>query len=130
MDALDEARRALEGAKALALGPGLGRRDGTRALVRSLLESVPLPTVIDADAIGALRGARLASQGAVITPHPGEMSRLLDCPLDTVLADPIETAREAARRMKLAVRSSAIPWRVAPSSLPSGPFGFSRGARR
>jgi NAD(P)H-hydrate epimerase len=68
-------------ADAVALGPGLGRSDGTRELVRLLLERLELPIVADADALFALVGhlewvfARDAP--TVLTPHAGELGRLL-----------------------------------------------------
>ena len=68
-------------AGAVALGPGLGRTDGTRALVRDLLERLELPVVLDADGLWAVAGhlawvfARAAP--TVLTPHAGELARLL-----------------------------------------------------
>ena len=74
----------LEGAaraNAVALGPGLGRSDGTKELVRLLLEQLELPVVLDADALWALAGHLewVFSRHAptVLTPHAGELSRLL-----------------------------------------------------
>ena len=78
------AERILEGAEradAVAIGPGLGRSDGTRDLVRILLESLERPVVLDADGLWALAGnlgwvfARHAP--TVLTPHAGELARLL-----------------------------------------------------
>ena len=68
-------------AGAVALGPGLGRTDGTRELVRLLLERLELPVVLDADGLWAVVGrlgwvfARQAP--TVLTPHAGELARLL-----------------------------------------------------
>jgi len=71
-DVFDAAGRA----SALALGPGLGRGDGQRALVRRLLEEVDLPVVVDADALHDLEPFS-RSAPTVLTPHSGELARLL-----------------------------------------------------
>ncbi len=66
---------------AVALGPGLGRTDGARELVRVLLERLELPVVLDADGLWALEGHLdwVFSRAAptVLTPHAGELGRLL-----------------------------------------------------
>jgi NAD(P)H-hydrate epimerase len=69
---------------AVVIGPGLGQDPGTRELVRAFVAACPVPLVIDADGINALaangREAR-ASLGreapTILTPHPGEMARLV-----------------------------------------------------
>ncbi len=66
---------------ALALGPGLGTDPGTVALVRDLYHHAPVPTVIDADGLNALALGGVpvapAASSRVLTPHPGEMARLV-----------------------------------------------------
>ena len=68
-------------ATAVAVGPGLGRSDGTKALVRALLERLELPVVLDADGLWAVAGnfEWVSSRGSatVLTPHAGELARLL-----------------------------------------------------
>ena len=71
-DVFDAAGRA----GALAIGPGLGRGDGQRALVRRLLEETDLPAVVDADALFGLEPFS-RSGPTVLTPHAGELARLL-----------------------------------------------------
>jgi ADP-dependent NAD(P)H-hydrate dehydratase / NAD(P)H-hydrate epimerase len=73
---LDDVFDAAGRASALAIGPGLGRSDEARALVRRLLEETDLPAVVDAD---ALFGLEPFSRNAptVLTPHSGELGRLL-----------------------------------------------------
>jgi NAD(P)H-hydrate epimerase len=73
--------------KAVVLGPGLGRSDGTAAAVRRLLAVAPIPVVVDADALYALgsledpiRFLRDRPGPTVLTPHDGEFSRLAGCP--------------------------------------------------
>ena len=64
----------------LAIGPGLGQSDDVRRLVRWVIESVELPTVLDADGLNALAGQtellKSLKRPLVITPHPGEFARL------------------------------------------------------
>jgi hydroxyethylthiazole kinase-like uncharacterized protein yjeF len=83
--------RALEHADVLAVGPGLGQSEDMRALIRWVVESVKLPTVLDADALNALVGQtdllKALTRPLVITPHPGEFSRLTGKPTAAVQAD-------------------------------------------
>lgn len=65
----------------LAIGPGLSRHPGTQRFVRKVVTTSPKPLVIDADALNALAGhldiLRKTGTLKILTPHPGEMSRLL-----------------------------------------------------
>ena len=72
---LDEVLDAVDRAGALAIGPGLGRGDEQKALVRRLLET-DLPAVVDADALFELEPFSRAAP-TVLTPHSGELARLL-----------------------------------------------------
>lgn len=87
-------------AGAVALGPGLGRSEGTRDLVRLLLERLELPVVVDADALFALAGhlewvfARDAP--TVLTPHAGELGRLLGRKSARVDAQRLDAVQAAA----------------------------------
>jgi hydroxyethylthiazole kinase-like uncharacterized protein yjeF len=89
---------------ALVLGPGIGRSDGALAFVRATLAQVDLPAVLDADGLSAYSGAlaRLAQERAgaplVITPHEGELARLLGVESATVAAARLRHVREAARQ--------------------------------
>ena len=98
--AAEAVRLAAEGKRAVALGPGLGLAAETVAEVRALARELPLPVVLDADALNALAGrlGELASRDAetVLTPHPGEMARLLDLSTSEVQADRVTAARRAA----------------------------------
>jgi NAD(P)H-hydrate epimerase len=87
--------------RAMAVGPGLGRAADTQKFVRSLLaEDVPL--LIDADGLYALgdKPELLAGRGAptVLTPHEGELGRLLGLPAEEVAAGRLECVRSAAKR--------------------------------
>jgi NAD(P)H-hydrate epimerase len=86
--------------QAVALGPGLGRDDETQLLARALAFELRAPMVIDADALVALAGHLDRLRGApaprCLTPHPGEMARMLGTSIDDVQRDRIETARRFA----------------------------------
>jgi NAD(P)H-hydrate epimerase len=73
---LDDVTAALERAGALALGPGLGRTEEAKALVRQLLADTDLPAVVDADALDGLQPFERDAP-TVLTPHSGELARLL-----------------------------------------------------
>ncbi len=92
-DALD----AVERHDAIALGPGLGRSGEKRALVRRLLEETTLPAVVDADALFGLEPFERPAP-TVLTPHAGELGRLLDRDSGWVDAHRLEAAGEAAER--------------------------------
>ena len=81
----------------LALGPGLGTEDETVRLVKALYEQVDIPAVVDADALNALAGSlRHTSKTRILTPHPGEMSRLTGKSVKDVQADRVENAQQLA----------------------------------
>ena len=86
---------------ALVLGPGIPRGEGTAALLGELLSRVSVPTVLDADALNAvaedLDVLRRAKGPLVLTPHPGEMSRLTGVPTKDLQKARIEVARGFAR---------------------------------
>jgi len=81
MDAADAILEAAEHANAVALGPGLGRTDAVRALVGYLLDRLDKPIALDADGLWAIAGHLdwVFSREAptVLTPHEGELARLL-----------------------------------------------------
>ncbi len=91
---------AFERAAAGVLGPGLGRADGTFDLVRAVAAQITAPLVIDADGLNAFAGdlARLRSRPAatVLTPHAGELGRLLGRESAAVGEHRLAAAREAA----------------------------------
>jgi NAD(P)H-hydrate epimerase len=85
---------------ALVLGPGLGRGDAPAAFARALLEAVSLPVVLDADGLNAYAGELESLRGrvAVLTPHEGELARLLGDGAASVAATRLRSARDAAVR--------------------------------
>ncbi|MGE5858552.1 MAG: NAD(P)H-hydrate dehydratase [Solirubrobacterales bacterium] len=93
---------ATERAASVVLGSGMGREQGTQRLIQELTQRIEAPLVIDADGLNAHAGRieRLAERKApfVLTPHAGEMGRLLDRDSDAIEAKRAESAREAAQR--------------------------------
>jgi len=90
----------LEDKKCLAMGPGLGTGRSVIAVVRKLLETVNIPVVLDADALTIVADLLpvLCQRTAetVLTPHPGEMARLLDTTVPQIEAHRVESARHLA----------------------------------
>lgn len=84
-------------AHALALGPGLGRGPAAKELVRRLLAEVALPAVVDADALHGLEPGEWPAP-RVLTPHEGELARLLGRESSEVAAHRLASVREAADR--------------------------------
>lgn len=97
--AADAVLELAEKASAVALGPGLGRDDGARTLVRRLLAEVELPMVVDADALFELEPGEWAGP-RVLTPHEGELKRLLG---RDVRERRLAAVREAAERFRCVV---------------------------
>jgi NAD(P)H-hydrate epimerase len=104
-EALDRLRHLAEGKSAVALGPGLSTHPSTQKLVHELLPALRLPIVLDADGINALAGQPelLARAGGpvILTPHPGELSRLLGVPREEILRRRIPLAQEVAGRFNV-----------------------------
>jgi NAD(P)H-hydrate epimerase len=85
----------------IACGPGLGRSPAVGEFVRSLLDRAALPLVLDADAITVLADdpGRLVGReerDVIITPHPGEMARLIGSSIEDVQANRIDVASDFA----------------------------------
>jgi ADP-dependent NAD(P)H-hydrate dehydratase / NAD(P)H-hydrate epimerase len=93
--------RTFERAAAGVLGPGLGRDPGSVELAREAAAAIAAPLVIDADGLNAFAGRleRIAAREAatVLTPHAGELGRLLERDSEEVGAHRLASAREAAR---------------------------------
>lgn len=92
-----------KGRTVVAIGPGLGQNEETQEFVRSVVKTTESPIVLDADGLNAFAGRadelrERKSKFLVITPHPGEMARLLGSSVKEVEADRVKTATEAAKR--------------------------------
>ena len=94
---LEDVFEAAGRAKALAVGPGLGREPDAKALVRRLLAEVEVPAVVDADALFELEPAEWPAP-RVLTPHEGELARLLGRESKEVAAHRLASVQEAADR--------------------------------
>jgi hydroxyethylthiazole kinase-like uncharacterized protein yjeF len=101
-DAADTLAGAAERTTALAIGPGLGRGDAHRTLVRELLERLPVPAVVDADALFGLEPIERDAP-TVLTPHSGELARLLDTDTSWVGAHRLAAVQQAAERFHAVV---------------------------
>ena len=99
----------LNGIKVVALGPGLSTRGEASDFARAFVEQCTLPMVLDADGLNAFDASRVSALNAhsaagspprtlVLTPHPGEMARLLGTSVHEVEADRINIARTFATR--------------------------------
>ena len=101
-------------ADVIAVGPGLGTAPSTAAFVQGLVERAGVPLVLDADALNAFTGdpERLVARDGVemiITPHPGEMARLLNRSIDEVQRSRLEVARDFAAAHRAARRAEGAP---------------------
>lgn len=85
----------------IAIGPGLGRRAEVYKLVREIVKTLKTPLVLDADGINAFEGKmdllKKHKAKIVITPHPGEMARLIGKEISEVQSDRVGTAKKAAK---------------------------------
>ena len=93
-------RRLIERKNVLLFGPGIGVSDATQSATRWLLRNLAMPWVIDADGLNNLAleldRLRRAQTAPILTPHPGEMARLIGKSTADVNADRIEVARSFA----------------------------------
>ena len=95
-------------ADVIVAGPGLGRGEAVTTFVRELLDKCEGPLVLDADALNAFADEPALLVGRegrdlIITPHPGEMARLVGCTVEDLQADRIGIATDFAKRHKLYV---------------------------
>ncbi|MEX2582625.1 MAG: NAD(P)H-hydrate dehydratase [Gemmatimonadota bacterium] len=110
----------LSGTAAVLIGPGIGTDESARALLERILAGFDGPLLLDADALTlvAREPSLLPSgwaAGVVMTPHPGELGRLLGRPTAEVLADRFASAVEAAGKFGCTVLSKGAPSMVAAS---------------
>lgn len=99
---LEELSEAAAKAGALAIGPGLGRGTDAKALVRKLLAEVEVPAVVDADALFELEPGNWPAP-RVLTPHEGELARLLGRESKEIAAHRLASVREAAEKFDAVV---------------------------
>jgi ADP-dependent NAD(P)H-hydrate dehydratase / NAD(P)H-hydrate epimerase len=89
--------RLCENKKAVIIGPGLGTFKETQSLVLKLIKALGLPIILDADGLTALatqpKTLPVTNRSLILTPHPGEMARLMRCQVKEVLEDRIGVSR-------------------------------------
>jgi len=101
-DAIDRALALAESRDAVVIGPGLGQGAEVRAFVRELLSRCERPMIVDADGLNAASSAKGGSSplrrraSTLVTPHPGEMARLIGSTTAEVQRRRVETARAFA----------------------------------
>ena len=92
---------------AVAVGPGLAQAGGTKELVKRLITGLGVPIILDADGINCLTGKahilKRAKRPLVITPHPGEMSRLIQKSMDYIQKNRKNVTQETAKKYNITV---------------------------
>jgi ADP-dependent NAD(P)H-hydrate dehydratase / NAD(P)H-hydrate epimerase len=105
--ALEPTLAAAGRADAVVLGPGLGRSHGAQELARELTQRIEVPLVIDADGLNALAGRldelRRRHAPTLLTPHAGELARLLETESEAIERARLRHARAAAARSQAIV---------------------------
>ncbi len=126
--ALELVLERTERADALVLGPGIGRQAGTQKLVRRLARRAEIPLLLDADGLHAVAGRldALADRPAatVLTPHTGELGRLLERSSEEIDSHRLAAVREASDRSNAVVVLKGDDTLVAE---PGGRVAVSRG---
>ena len=107
-EAVEPALKGIRRADAVVLGPGLGRGDGAQAFAREMFERIDVPLVIDADGLNALAGVfpedlPQRRWPTVLTPHAGELGRLLGVESEDVERRRLHHARAAASQSRAIV---------------------------
>jgi hydroxyethylthiazole kinase-like uncharacterized protein yjeF len=100
--------RIFTGKTVLAVGPGMGEHPETQSFILSVVQTSNRPVILDADGLNAFVGhaEKLADRNSkylIITPHPGEMSRLLGVSTNQVQAGRVQTAVDAAKKWNACV---------------------------
>jgi ADP-dependent NAD(P)H-hydrate dehydratase / NAD(P)H-hydrate epimerase len=131
VDAAEPALAAVARAAAVVLGPGLSRDPGAQALARELAVRIDVPMVIDADGLNAMAGEHFDQvlprrpAPTVLTPHAGELGRLLELESTAVERDRLAHVRAAADRSQALVVLKGDDTLVA---APRGRVAISRGS--
>jgi len=98
--AIDDIKQLAAGKSCLAIGPGIGQAAETRSLLKKIISQIDAPMVIDADGLNGIAGqTRLLKKRhapTVLTPHPGEMARLIETSPAAVQQNRLAIARDFA----------------------------------
>lgn len=109
IDARDQLLVMAERATVIAIGPGLGTNNETLRMLASIVDAFPqTPCVIDADGLRLLRLLSRALTNVIITPHLGELARLLEVDRKTI-EDPVQAAQEYSRTTGTVVHVKDVP---------------------
>jgi NAD(P)H-hydrate epimerase len=141
LDAADAILHAAARADVVALGPGCGRAPSTLALIRTLLERLPVPVVLDADGLTVLAAEDAADASSalrsrkaplVITPHVGEMARITKMDATAIEAQRFDVPAKVAEERNAVVLLKGPPTIVAapgsrPAAVPTGNPGMATG---
>ncbi|RJP78927.1 MAG: NAD(P)H-hydrate dehydratase [Candidatus Zixiibacteriota bacterium] len=99
-DAMPVLEDLVSWADVVGVGPGLSQHPDTEQTVRMLLGSIKKPLVIDADGLNVMgmesEFAGMLPPGSILTPHPGEFSRLTGMPVEEILTHRVDLARRKA----------------------------------
>jgi len=105
--AVDDIKKLAAGKTCLAIGPGIGQAAETRSLIQKIITQIELPMVIDADGLNNLMGQTQLLKNlrtpAVLTPHPGEMARLINATAAEVQQNRLKCARDFATNFNVHV---------------------------
>jgi len=103
--AFDRIMNLLSGKNCLAIGPGIGQTAETKKLVHRIIKESPVTIVIDADGLNNLAGSteilKKSKAPLILTPHPGEMARLIDSTTVSVQKDRVTCARKFATKFNV-----------------------------
>lgn len=106
VDAIAELEEQLQLCQVIVVGPGMGRSTEMSKILSAILK-VNKPCIIDADGLYALKGilGELKNRTApiVITPHPGELSRLINVPIAALLEEPVAYTEQFAKQYGVTV---------------------------
>ena len=102
-EGVGELVKKLDGKSVLAIGPAMGTHDETKAFVHDLVAAANLPMVIDADGLNNLDLAQVKRKPTpmVLTPHPGEFSRLIGITTEKVQRDRLQLATKFATQNRV-----------------------------
>lgn len=102
LSAYSEIKKLLEKADVLVIGPGLSQNKTTQALIRKIIKTGNTRMVIDADGLNALANhLDLLNNKMILTPHEGELARLLGCKAEVIRKDRPGIAKQFARQHKV-----------------------------
>ncbi|MCH7755632.1 NAD(P)H-hydrate dehydratase, partial [candidate division KSB1 bacterium] len=100
-------------ANVLAVGPGLSTHRDSKKLLKWILENFEKPLVLDADGINCFKDEKeilkTTKSDLILTPHPGELSRLVGISTKKILADAIEVVREQAQKLNIVLVLKVAP---------------------